>query len=110
MEELGNRIKLARGNRTQEELASILNVDRTTLGSWEIDRREPGLEYLVRIADIAGVSLDWLAGRHNISSIEQAQAQAHNDTEWYEVKKLAITNSVKPNKIKQLLKAALALK
>jgi len=108
MKDLGNRIKLARNKRTQEEFASMLDVDRTTLASWEIDRREPDLDTLVKIADIAEVSLDWLAGRKK--NLLLNQAQYHNDPKWYEVKELVFNNNVNPNKIMQLIKAALALK
>jgi transcriptional regulator with XRE-family HTH domain len=108
MDGLGSRIKKLRGTQTQEELALLLNVDRTTLASWETDRREPDLEYLVKIADIANCSLDWLAGRHKAISLDEDRN--YNTPEWYEVKRLALTNNVQPNKIKQLIDAALALK
>lgn len=111
MEGLGSRIKLVHGNLSQEDFASLIGVDKSTLASYEIDRREPALENLVKIADIADiadVSLDWLAGRQDTPSIEQAQA--YNAPKWYEVKDLAFCNNVKPIKIKQLMKAALALK
>ena len=108
IEGLGHRIRIARGKHTQEELASILNVDRTTLGSWEIDRREPDLENLIKIAAFADVSLDWLAGRLNNTSIEQAQA--YNNPDWHKFIDFAVKYKATPEKLQKLLKAALALK
>lgn len=108
MDGLGNRIKLARGTRSQEDFARMVGVDRTTLASWEIDRREPGLDNLARIADLAAVSFDWLVGRDNAPTIEHAQA--YHDPKWHEVVDLSLAHSIKPEKIKQLIKAALTLK
>lgn len=108
MAELGSKIKQIRGEQTQDDFASFIGIDRTTLSAYERDRREPDLETLSLIADIGHVSLDWLAGRQKTSSIEQEQA--YNDPKWYEVQALALSHNVKPVKIEQLIKAALALK
>lgn len=108
MEALGDRIKLIRGSRSQEDFAKLIGVDRTTLASWEIDRREPGLDTLSKIADLAAVSLDWLIGRDSSQTIEQGRA--HHDSQWHEIIDLAITHDIKPEKVKQLIKAALTLK
>lgn len=62
METLGDRIKKLRNHLTQEELASMLQVDRSTLASWEINRREPDIRTLCRLASFFNVSVDWLAG------------------------------------------------
>jgi transcriptional regulator with XRE-family HTH domain len=107
MDGLGSRIRIARAERTQEELAAILKVDRTTLGSWEIDRREPSIEYLIKIADVAGVSIDWLAGR---DCTPPDQAKIYNSYEWHQIIDLATTNNITPEKLNSLIKAALALK
>lgn len=108
MDGLGDRIKLARGARSQEDLAAQLGVDRSTLGSWEIDRREPDIAKLSRLSQILGVSLDWLAGHERSLTIEKSQA--YHDSRWYELIDFASTNNIKPEKIKQLIKAALTLR
>lgn len=105
--DLGNRIKLARGSYNQEDLATIIGVDRSTVASWETGRREPDLATLFRIADIAEVSLDWLAGRQNAPSIQHAQA--YNDPKWHKIIDVALHNKVKPEKLHRLLNAALDL-
>ncbi|MBC1459321.1 helix-turn-helix domain-containing protein [Listeria newyorkensis] len=48
---------------TQEELASILGVARTTYSSYEQNRRMPDSEIQNKISDYYGVSLDYLHGR-----------------------------------------------
>ncbi len=50
-------------NMTQQKLASKLHVQRTTLAGYEAQSRHPPLETLVHIADIFGVTTDYLLGR-----------------------------------------------
>lgn len=68
MDTLGSKIKSLRIDRglTQDELAKILGIARTTLASWEIDRREPDYAMLQKLADVFGVSVDYLLGRNKI--------------------------------------------
>lgn len=47
----------------QAELAEKLGVGRTTLASWETGHRKPELAHLEALADLGGVSVDWLLGR-----------------------------------------------
>lgn len=47
----------------QEDLASILNISRSTLANWESGNRRIDIETLVVIADFFGVSCDYLLGR-----------------------------------------------
>jgi len=108
MDGLGSRIKLARGTRSQEDFAKMVGVDRTTLASWEIDRREPGLDNMAKIADLAAVSFDWLVGRDKAPTVDHAQA--YHNSKWHEVIDLSLTHNIKPEKVNELIKAALALK
>lgn len=52
-------------NLTQKELADILNIERSTLSSYETGRRYPTISVLIRIADTFNVSIDYLLGRKN---------------------------------------------
>ncbi|MFW7420788.1 helix-turn-helix domain-containing protein [Vagococcus fluvialis] len=45
---------------TQEQLADILNVSRSTVSSWEVGRNYPDLETIVAISDLFEISLDEL--------------------------------------------------
>ena len=48
---------------SQEQLARLLGVDRSTISSYESNVRQPPLDTLSRIADVFGVSTDYLLGR-----------------------------------------------
>ena len=50
---------------TQEQLAKILHITRSTLSMYEIGRREPPFDILIKIADHFNVSTDYLIGRTN---------------------------------------------
>lgn len=52
-------------NLAQSQLASLIGVDRTTISSYESNTRQPSLDTLSRIADIFGVSTDYLLGRND---------------------------------------------
>ncbi|RKJ41156.1 XRE family transcriptional regulator [Acutalibacter sp. 1XD8-33] len=52
-------------NLAQEQLACLLGVDRSTISSYESNMRQPSLDTLWRIADVFGVSTDYLLGRTN---------------------------------------------
>ena len=64
--EVGNRVRLVRGDRTQEEFAALIGVTRANLASVESGRSFPGPEFLVNIAHRCRVSLNWvLLGEDN---------------------------------------------
>lgn len=60
--ELNERLKEARkkNNFTQQEVAEILNISRTTVSSWEVGRTIPSLNYIIDISNIYNISLDIL--------------------------------------------------
>lgn len=62
---IGKNIKTYRikQNITQEELASKINIDRTTLSHYETGNRLPSILILCDIADCLHVTLDELVGR-----------------------------------------------
>lgn len=100
---LGQRIKQIRGRMSQTELSRLLKVDRSTVASWEIDRREPDLATLSLLADFFNVSLDWLAGRATRSAQDTG-------TEWDGVIAFALANKVSPENLKALIVSALNIK
>ena len=53
-------------NVTQDELAKVLNMKRTSISGYETGRKEPDFATLSRIADYFGVSVDFLLGRSTI--------------------------------------------
>ena len=62
MESLGNRLKQLRQNNRlrQDQVASLVGVNKNTMCSYENDVRQPSYEILVRLATIYRVSTDYL--------------------------------------------------
>ena len=58
-------------DKTQQEIADILNMHRSVYRRYESGERELPMEVAVRIADYYGVSLDYLAGRSNDRTIKE---------------------------------------
>ena len=65
MDELNIKLKTLRKEQgyTQEQLADILNLTRSSISNYENGINEPSISILVAIADLYNVSLDWLTGR-----------------------------------------------
>ena len=59
------RLRIERGI-TQEQLASLLKVSRSTIGMYETGSREPDFETCEAIEDIFNVDMDYLMGRSNV--------------------------------------------
>lgn len=62
---LGNRIAMARiraGYRTQEALANAVGVSRGLVGQWESHKKRPGRDNLLKIADLCGITVEYLVG------------------------------------------------
>ena len=56
----------------QDQLAVRLGVEKSTVSMYETDMRKPTLETLVRMADIFGVSTDYLLGREKTRTLNLA--------------------------------------
>lgn len=50
--------------KTQEELATLLNIAQVSYGRYELETSEPTIDTLCKLADYYGVSLDYLVGRN----------------------------------------------
>lgn len=84
---------------SQEQLARLLGVDRSTISSYESDVRQPPLDTLSRIADVFGVSTDYLLGRTNDLSFDVFDLTREDTALLY---KLASELTEKNRKIRQL--------
>jgi transcriptional regulator with XRE-family HTH domain len=62
---IGTRIKIIRKEHgwTQAELASSLGITRSALCHYEQNRRQPGLDVILEIANLFNVSIDDLVTR-----------------------------------------------
>ncbi len=68
----GDRLKSLRlqNHLQQEQVARLVGVERSTVSMWENDLRQPSYTTLVRLADVYGVTTDFLLGRTNNSPID----------------------------------------
>lgn len=71
--ELHDRIRLAREDAglTQGQLAKMLGVSRPTVSDIEAGRRKVSAEELGKMADLFGVSTEWLLGRDQSADMSQ---------------------------------------
>ena len=63
------RLRLQRG-LNQVMLAEKMNVTKQCVSNWENDNVLPSIEALVRLADLFGVSTDFLLGRESRVSLD----------------------------------------
>lgn len=49
--------------KSQDDLAKVINVARSTYNGYELGTSEPTIETLIKLADYYGVTLDYLVGR-----------------------------------------------
>ncbi|MBR3762229.1 MAG: helix-turn-helix transcriptional regulator [Lachnospiraceae bacterium] len=52
---------------TQQEMASRLNISRSSIGMYESGEREPSFEILEAIADYFNVDMNYLLGKNDLS-------------------------------------------
>lgn len=69
---LGNRIKILREEKglKQEELAKIMSVSPSTIGMYEINKREPNNELILKLSEYFNVSTDYLLGKSDVRNPE----------------------------------------
>lgn len=60
----GDRLKTLRIEKglKQEDVANVFFVHRTTYGKWELNKKEPNLETVVKLAKFYHVTTDYLLG------------------------------------------------
>lgn len=60
----GDRLKELRQKKklSQDELARMMNLSRTTITMWETNKREPDFESVKMLAEIFNVTTDYLLG------------------------------------------------
>lgn len=77
--ELGARLRKAREEKrlTQQQVAEMLGVHNSTLGKYELGKREPDFKTILRLADIYEVSPIWIITGQN----EINRAESRNDAQ-----------------------------
>ena len=68
---VADRIKYLRESKsmTQAELARELGITRSSVNAWEMGISVPSTQYIVELADIFGVSTDYLLGVKESASV-----------------------------------------
>lgn len=76
-QKFGDTIKLLRSEhgQSQEQLAEVLQISRSTLANYETNRRIPDRATLEAIADHYNVDMDYLYGRTDIKNAYQLEKQ-----------------------------------
>ena len=57
-------------NYSQVDVAEKLSVTKQTISNWENNNIQPSVDMLIKIADLFGVTTDYLLGRDNIARID----------------------------------------
>ena len=68
MQDLNIKLAMLRKEHgyTQEQLSDFLNLTRSAVSNYGLGINGPSLDTMVAIANLYGVSLDWLMGRTNL--------------------------------------------
>lgn len=69
----GDRLKELRKEKgySQNDIANYFNVSKMTISSWELDKQEPCIEDIKKLAEILEVSTDYLLGYESIDGTKQ---------------------------------------
>lgn len=75
------RLKAMRKERkeTQEDIAKLLKVQRTTVGEYERGNIRPPMDKMKLLADHFEVSVDYLMGNTNFQTAEERNEESPND-------------------------------
>lgn len=70
--EFNVRLKECRNKKgwTQEGISKILNIKRPRYAKYETGENQPDYRILIKLADLFGVSTDYLLGRHQVNHYE----------------------------------------
>ncbi len=71
---LNENIKILRQSKgiNQIEFGRILGVTKQCVSNWENDNVLPSIEMLIKIADVFGVTTDYLLGRCELNSMDMS--------------------------------------
>lgn len=91
---MNNQIRMARRNAgiTQEQLSKSLGINRATLSRYESGEINPPASQLQRIADVLGVSADYLLGVKHLKGILDYKVAATRDRILDAVKQTGLSN------------------
>ena len=84
------RLRTARGI-TQVELAHRLGVSKQSVSNWESNNIQPSIELLEKIADLFGVTTDYLLGREDLQVLDVSGLTAQQVAQIQQLKAVGKT-------------------
>ncbi len=90
---------------TQSDIAQMLDMNRSTYTCYEIGTSTPGLTKLCILADIFGVSLDYLVGRTNVESSPEVEEAVVSAEEMQLTAAYRMLNDRQRRAVRELLKS-----
>jgi transcriptional regulator with XRE-family HTH domain len=91
-----------KNNKTQKEIAAVLNVSVSTIGMYETGKRKPDGEMLKELAKLYKVSTDYLLGHKTITPNHPNPDIAKFLTD-NQIEKLEVTKDVSVEDLKELM-------
>lgn len=83
---IGDRLRELRGDESQADIGSKVNVSGQSWGFYERNQKDPTLETIGSICKLFGVTSDWLLGLSDATSpsvsAASAKPEAHDDRYW----------------------------
>lgn len=72
---LSDRLKLLRNNAklSQQQLADILGIDRSTYTYYETNKTNPSIPLLLKLSGIYGITVDELVGNQNTLRLNDSE-------------------------------------
>ena len=90
-------------NLTQKEVAERINTNRVNYNRYELEKGEPDIKTLIKLADLYHISIDELVGRKQTNTIDKGLlSQTELDI-------IEIMRELKPNFLEKLEAYAAAL-
>ena len=101
--ELGEKLKQLRTEKhlRQDQVACLINVERSSISLWENDLRQPTYTALVKLAKLYGVTTDYLLGCSNDRTVDVSGLTA---VEAAMISDLVASMTAKNKKLEELRK------
>jgi transcriptional regulator with XRE-family HTH domain len=83
MLDIGSRITLLRkkNNWSQDDLAKEISASRAIIGKYERNENTPSIEMAVKLANIFGVSIDYLIGKGKYGNYDKEMIERFDSIE-----------------------------
>ncbi len=80
---LSDRLKLLRNNAklSQQQLADILGIDRSTYTYYETNKTNPSIPLLLKLSGIYGITVDELVGNQNTLRLNDSEGDFSDNPE-----------------------------